>query len=96
MQDLALKRNFGLRQSLSSLHDKTAAWFGLGASIMGLWAQWKVRTARGGIILIAAWFGCLFALGYTTQNLLVVDYAESSDVALQNLAELVPNVTLNR
>lgn len=46
-QKLALRRNLHVPQTLTSVHDKSAAWLGLGTAVGALWNQlWRSDSER--------------------------------------------------
>ena len=96
-QGLALRRNYHLRQSLSALHEKSAAWLGLGSAVTGMWRQrtQKNRTTPTGIFLILAYLGGQFALGSTDAALLEVSFVDSNDPLLANTTTFLQSVTAN-
>ncbi|KAH7903529.1 hypothetical protein BJ138DRAFT_968007, partial [Hygrophoropsis aurantiaca] len=49
---LALSYNFSRRQILTSIHDKSEAWTGIGAALSGLWDQTKIKTSMGASIAV--------------------------------------------
>ena len=80
-QQLALKREFHVSQTLSALHDKSSAWLGVGSSALVLWSQLKVRTAPLRILLIAIYLAGIFVFHITTPSLFnVVPYNVTTTV----------------
>lgn len=69
-QQLAVSRNLLLRQKLTSAHDKTSAWNGLGSAVVAVWRQYSIPTAVSGTIAIATYLACISALHITTPAIL--------------------------
>lgn len=74
-QRLALRSDLLTRQTLTSIHDKSGAWLGLGSAVMAVWQQTKLRTGAWGISAITVYLLSVFALHITIPGLLhVVPY----------------------
>jgi hypothetical protein len=71
-QRLALRRNVFQRQTLTTLHDRTSSWLGLGA---GLNAVRRKRTFSAPVLLTVLYLGCLFGLHNTIPALPVIQGA---------------------
>lgn len=81
-QRLASERDFHRKVTLSAIHDKSAAWFGIGSATKSLWNQWTVSTAPVGVICILLYLGSLFALNITTPGLLSFSLVTVGDPSL--------------
>ncbi|GJE99694.1 hypothetical protein PsYK624_159650 [Phanerochaete sordida] len=78
-QRLALRAALRTRQTLTAVHDKNAAWLGLGSALGALWQQTKVRAAPGGVALVAFYLACVFMLHISVPGLFhVVPYNASA------------------
>ncbi|KAJ7242139.1 hypothetical protein B0H12DRAFT_1236803 [Mycena haematopus] len=74
-QRLALRNDLNTRQTLTAVHDKTAAWLGLGSALSSLWQQTKIRAATWGVTCITLYLLCVFTLHVSIQALFhVVPY----------------------
>ncbi|GJE84279.1 hypothetical protein PsYK624_003550 [Phanerochaete sordida] len=74
-QSLAFRRDLHVRQTLTALHDKGAAWLGFGAALLALWGQLKLRAAVGGVVYITAYLFGVWLLHITIPVVLdVVPY----------------------
>lgn len=91
-QQLALRRDFHLRQTLSALHDKQSAWLGIGSSALVLWRQRKVNTALWSVVTVALYLGGIFTLHITTPGLFeVVPFNQTTDMAkISGFARTIP------
>ena len=92
-QTLALRRNYYVRQTLSALHEKSAAWLGLGSAVGGMWRQRKLRAASSGVFLILSYLACLFALGSTFPSLITVNFVSLNDPVLSRITNSLLKVT---
>ena len=91
-QNLALKRNYHVKQTLSALHEKSAAWLGLGSAVTGMWRQRKHKAARLGVFLILAYLACLFILGSSVPALINVGYVDINDPILAHITTYLQQV----
>lgn len=74
-QQLALRREFLVRQTLSALHYKSSAWLDLGLSVLVLWRQIKIRTAPVRLFVVTVYLASIFVFHITTPSLFnVVPY----------------------
>jgi hypothetical protein len=69
MQQLSLRRNLDIRQTVTAFHDKHAAWAGSGAALTTLYRQRHLRTAFSGLFLVALYVFGASALHITTPSL---------------------------
>lgn len=92
-QSLALKRNYHIQQSLTALHEKSAAWLGLGAAVSGLWRTHSYKGAKWSMFLILLYFLCLFTLGITTPALINIGFTNDSDSQFSHLTGYLAQVT---
>jgi hypothetical protein len=47
-QQLSLRHNLSLRQTLTAIHDKSTAWDGLGSALLNLWKQTSLAASIWG------------------------------------------------
>ena len=71
-QHLALRRNLHIRQTLSAIHDKSAAWLGLGASFLALARQRTLNTDVLGVLQIVLYLLLVFVVHITIPSTLLV------------------------
>ena len=57
-QQLALRDNFLRSKNLTQIHDRAAAWYGLGAALHGLTHPARARNALHSALAIAAYLLC--------------------------------------
>lgn len=91
-QKLALQRDLCTRQTLTSIHDKSSAWLGLGSSLQSLWYQTKLRAATWGVTLVTGYLMGIFILHITIPSLFdmvpfnaTVPTTQGTQLAFQNL-----------
>ena len=87
-----MKRNYHVKQTLSALHEKSAAWMGLGSSAMGLWRQRRLRACRLGVFLILSYLACLFTLSLTTPTLINVSYPLGNETVFSHVTQIIAQV----
>lgn len=92
-QSIALKRNYHVQQSLAALHEKSAAWLGLGAALSGMWRTHSYKGARWSMLLILLYFVCLFALGITTPALINIGFTNDGNSQLSQMTKYLAQVT---
>ena len=92
-QTLALKRNYYIQQSLTALHEKSAAWLGLGSALSGMWRSRSYKGARWSLLLVLLYFVCLFALSVTTPALINIGFTTTSDPMLSRMTQHLSQVT---
>ncbi|EKM52147.1 uncharacterized protein PHACADRAFT_151151 [Phanerochaete carnosa HHB-10118-sp] len=71
-QSLAFRSDLYVRQTLTSLHDKSNAWLGLGAACGSLWDQFKLRAAMVGVVYITVYLLGVWLLHITIPTALNV------------------------
>ncbi|OBZ71583.1 hypothetical protein A0H81_08441 [Grifola frondosa] len=82
-QQLATRRMLHMRQSLTTIHDKAAAWSGMGSAVTAVFRQIFVpsqssSTAKSGfivdvgVVVIALYLGCIHILHITTPSAFAV------------------------
>lgn len=77
-QRLALRSDLFTRQTLTAIHDKNAAWLGLGSAFGSLWQQLELPAAVYGVALITLYLLGIFALHITIPSLFhVVPFNET-------------------
>ncbi|KAH8798739.1 hypothetical protein DL96DRAFT_1638540 [Flagelloscypha sp. PMI_526] len=94
-QKLALRRTLSQLRTLTSSHDRFAAWLGLGTAFQSLLSQWTVNSGIGSILLIVVYLaGCavvkittpsLFDFVPVNQTFVTTMKSESSLIWLTNL-----------
>ncbi|KAH7903079.1 hypothetical protein BJ138DRAFT_1120757, partial [Hygrophoropsis aurantiaca] len=67
---LALSYNFSRRQILTSIHDKSEAWTGIGAALSGLWDQTKIKTSMGASIAVTVYLLSISTLHITSSSIM--------------------------
>ncbi|KAF9228084.1 hypothetical protein BS17DRAFT_319284 [Gyrodon lividus] len=88
-QSLALRSNLLRQQTLTALHDKSAAWGGLGASLLGIWRQRTTPAAVFGTLGVALYLSCISILHVSSSSLLAVETFQST-----NLTQIQTNLAL--
>ncbi|KAJ7772455.1 hypothetical protein B0H16DRAFT_169916 [Mycena metata] len=70
-QSLSMRRSLQVDQSLTATHDTTAAWAGLGASLLYLWRQNTTpsRASRIGVLPVTLYLATILALDITASSL---------------------------
>ena len=92
-QQLSLQRDLQTRQTLTAIHDKSAAWLGLAASVSSLWQQFKIPTAVWGVLHITLYLGGIFALHITVPSLFhVVPF--NTTIQVQTQTQLARSVVV--
>lgn len=81
-QRLASERDFHRRVTLAAIHDKSAAWLGLGGATKSLWNQFTVRAAPLGVVCILLYLGSIFALSIATPGLLGISASSEQNNTL--------------
>ncbi|KAF9467097.1 hypothetical protein BDZ94DRAFT_1318907 [Collybia nuda] len=71
-QQLSLRRNLSIKQTLTATHDKAAAWTGLGSALSSLWSQMTVTASVGGVITITLYLASAAVLKVSTPSLFSV------------------------
>ncbi|KAH8798736.1 hypothetical protein DL96DRAFT_1824483 [Flagelloscypha sp. PMI_526] len=69
-QKLALRRSLSQLSTLTSSHDRYAAWLGLGNAFQSLLSQWTVNSGVGSILLIVVYLAGCAVVKITTPALL--------------------------
>ncbi|KAH7918555.1 hypothetical protein BV22DRAFT_1134501 [Leucogyrophana mollusca] len=78
-QRVSLSRRLSQRQMLTTIHDVTGAWGGLGAALDGLWQQTKVVASPLGVLSVTAYL----------LNISVLHIASSSIIQFQTFNNTV-------
>ena len=99
VQKLALRRTLHITQSFTSVHDKTAAWFGFAAAIpvvfrylpmlsckTGKDAPVRDWPAFAGVLGILAYLGCGLLLGTIAPSLVTPGLTFTDATEIQSLA----------
>ncbi|KAH7907827.1 hypothetical protein BJ138DRAFT_1210018, partial [Hygrophoropsis aurantiaca] len=69
-QRLALSYNFSRRQKLTSIHDISEAWIGIGAALSGLWDQLQIKTSMRATTAITTYLLSISALHITSSSII--------------------------
>ncbi|KAH7904351.1 hypothetical protein BJ138DRAFT_931006 [Hygrophoropsis aurantiaca] len=69
-QRLALSYNFSRRQKLTSIHDISEAWIGIGAALSGLWDQIRIKTSMRATIAITIYLLSISVLHITSSSII--------------------------
>ncbi|KAH7920745.1 hypothetical protein BV22DRAFT_1132840 [Leucogyrophana mollusca] len=69
-QRLSLLRNFSRRQKLTSIHDASGAWIGIGSALFSLWDQTKVASSPWSTLAITTYLLSVFILHITSSSLI--------------------------
>ncbi|KAH7920954.1 hypothetical protein BV22DRAFT_1132654 [Leucogyrophana mollusca] len=69
-QRVSLSRRLSQRQMLTTIHDVTGAWGGLGAALDGLWQQTKVVTSPLGVLSVTAYLLNISVLHTTSSSII--------------------------
>jgi hypothetical protein len=88
-QRLALRRNILQRQTLSSLHDRTSSWLGLGAALNVLRRQ---RRFASRITLTALYLGLMFGVHTTIPALLNIVALDTETSVPARIVQMTPPV----
>ncbi|PSS34165.1 hypothetical protein PHLCEN_2v1782 [Hermanssonia centrifuga] len=95
-QNLALKRNFHITQSLTSLHDKSNSWLGLGSAIGALFHRKRPARDTFGVFCILSYLACMLVLGITTPALVnLTEIVKSNDTLSGNLTKFLRQIGNN-
>jgi hypothetical protein len=86
-QRIALRHVVLQRQNLTTLHDRTATWLGLGATVNTMWKQ---RGLSRSIALTLVYLSLLFGLHNTTPALLNVISLDRFDAVPAIIAQVTP------
>ncbi|KAJ6495227.1 hypothetical protein C8R45DRAFT_899920 [Mycena sanguinolenta] len=70
MQKLSFRKSVAIRQTLTAVHDKHAAWSGSGAAVATLYRQIRLRTAFPGLFFVVLYVFGVAALHVTTPALM--------------------------
>ncbi|KAK6978195.1 hypothetical protein R3P38DRAFT_2809379 [Favolaschia claudopus] len=64
-QLLSTRRSFSVTQTLTTTHDTSAAWSGIGSAIMHIWKQRVVRASPISVLVVFSYLGCIMGLQTT-------------------------------
>ncbi|KIK95690.1 hypothetical protein PAXRUDRAFT_365496 [Paxillus rubicundulus Ve08.2h10] len=92
-QQLALRSNLLRRQTLTSLHDKSVAWGGIGASVLSLWRQVSVPTAVRGTLCVVLYLVSISILHVSSSSLIDVETYDSNVLSPVRTLLGLPNMT---
>ncbi|KAJ6498484.1 hypothetical protein C8R47DRAFT_1193929 [Mycena vitilis] len=77
-QSLSMRRILQTDQTLTAIHDMTAAWAGIGAAAYHLWYQTRVRSSVIGVLSVFFYLGGVLVLHVATPALFAVQTFTSS------------------
>jgi hypothetical protein len=86
-QRIALRHAVLQPQNLTTLHDRSNAWLGLGATVG---VMWKQRGLSHHITLTVLYLGLLFGLHNTIPTLLNVVYLDKLSLVNATIAQVTP------
>lgn len=72
-QQLALRRNLLLQQTVTATHDKAHAWSGLGSALISLKNQFHIAASVWGTIAVAVYLSCITLLHVTTPAIFTLE-----------------------
>ncbi|KAK6981148.1 hypothetical protein R3P38DRAFT_2746115 [Favolaschia claudopus] len=64
-QLLSTRRSFSITQPLTTIHDTSAAWSGIGSAIMHIWKQCVVRASPISVLVVFSYLACIMGLQTT-------------------------------
>ncbi|KAF9467098.1 hypothetical protein BDZ94DRAFT_1305594 [Collybia nuda] len=71
-QQLSLRRNLSIKQTLTATHDKSTAWTGLGSALVSLFSQINLPASLGGVAIITLYLLGVATLKVSTPSLFAV------------------------
>ncbi|KAJ7837059.1 hypothetical protein B0H14DRAFT_2792720 [Mycena olivaceomarginata] len=77
-QKLSMRRSLVTAQPLTTTHDSTAAWAGIGSAFLCLWHQKAVRSSITGILSVFLYLGTVLVLHITTPTLFSLETFNST------------------
>ncbi|KAJ7176723.1 hypothetical protein C8R46DRAFT_1346698 [Mycena filopes] len=77
-QSLSMRRSLRMNQTLTAIHDTTAAWSGIGAAVVYLWHQTFIRGSIIGVLSVFMYLGNILVLHISTPALFSVATFNSS------------------
>ena len=80
-------------QTLTTVHDKSSAWYGLGSALTSLYQQTKFRSSLVGVASIVVYLFCVFVLHITIPSMFSVE-PYNATIAMTVKTELF-NVSLD-
>ena len=72
-QQLVVRRDLGMRRTLTAIHDSDIAWSGLGSSLLTLWRQISLPADVKGILVAVVYLIGIAVLHITTPSLFVLE-----------------------
>lgn len=103
-QKLAFLRNLYVKQSITSLHDKSSAWLGLGQTAPIIWRYREIVSkqkaaskpsqipAFTGVLLITTYLGASLLLGVIAPDLVMVGGSVGNTSSVQYLVPKLANI----
>ncbi|KAJ7662602.1 hypothetical protein DFH06DRAFT_1471416 [Mycena polygramma] len=79
-QTISMRRILQTDQTLTAIHDSTAAWAGIGSAVYHLWHQTRVRGSVIGVLSIFCYLGGVLVLHVVTPALFAVQTFNSSSL----------------
>ncbi|KAJ7662609.1 hypothetical protein DFH06DRAFT_355995 [Mycena polygramma] len=77
-QTISIRRILQTDQTLTAIHDTTAAWAGIGSAVFHLWHQTRVRSSVIGVLSVFGYLGGVLILHVATPSLFAVQTFNSS------------------
>ncbi|KAH7918203.1 hypothetical protein BV22DRAFT_914609 [Leucogyrophana mollusca] len=94
-QRVALSRRLSQRQLLTTIHDVTGAWGGLGAALDGLWQQTKVVASPLGVLSVTAYLLNISVLHIASSSIIQFQTFNNTLTASAPTAVGWPNSSVN-
>ncbi|KAJ7721496.1 hypothetical protein B0H16DRAFT_367189 [Mycena metata] len=91
MQQLSLRRNLDIQQTLTAFHDKHAAWSGPGSALSTLYKQRRLQTASSSLFLICLYVSGASTLHVTTPSLVSLATSNKTSAGYASLYSSRPN-----
>ncbi|KAJ7079920.1 hypothetical protein C8R43DRAFT_344838 [Mycena crocata] len=91
-QSLAMRQALQTQATLTSIHDTTAAWSGIGSGILALWSQRSVRASVSGVLRAVLYLGTIMAVQDTMPALFSLQTFNST-TSLPVVTQSLPNYT---
>ncbi|KAH7918204.1 hypothetical protein BV22DRAFT_1134774 [Leucogyrophana mollusca] len=94
-QRVSLSRRLSQRQMLTTIHDVTGAWGGLGAALDGLWQQTKVVASPFGVLSVTAYLLNISVLHIASSSIIQFQTFNNTITASAPTAIGWPNSSVN-
>ncbi|KIJ64324.1 hypothetical protein HYDPIDRAFT_28768 [Hydnomerulius pinastri MD-312] len=89
-QSLALWYALSRRQKLTTVHDVSSAWSGLGSAICGLWQQSTLEASSRQLLLVTAYLGSVAVLHISSSTIMQFQAFNATTSALGTLTQAWP------